>query len=173
MSPQAKRVPQPPQPPQAGRRLRFHATQLIGVPLIAIIPILALLHVFGTTHETEIASDDPLLVEVRYPTRFRYKTIDPLDVTVRNTGSAPLRGVSVRIDKGYVEAFSTVSFTPSPQRVTSDAFVFDLGDIPPGEARVVDGLVQAERYWRHPGRITVRSDGGAEVALDVATFTFP
>ena len=166
-------VPDPPQPPEGGRILRFHATQAIGVPLLAIIPILALLSVFGASHTAETANASSLAVEVLYPTRFRYKTIHELHVTVRNQGDVPLQDVSVWIDKSYLNAFSTVSFTPSPQRVTSDAYLFELGEIVPGDARTLDGIVQAEDYWWHTGRVTVDAEGEPQATLDVGTFTFP
>lgn len=165
--------PSPPKAPDVRRRATFHLVQAIGVPLLALIPLLALFQVFGTTQGEARASDGPLTVEVTHPGRFRYKTILPLEVTVRNTGDTALSGVTVFLETDYVEHFSTVTFTPSPQRVSDEAYVIDLGEIPPGESRVVDGMVQAERYWGASGRITVASDGPERAELEVATFVFP
>lgn len=165
--------PQPPEPPEVGRNLGFHLVQAIGVPLLALLPVLALFQVFGTTQGEARASDGPLEVEVRHPGRFRYKTTLPLEVRVRNTGDAALSGVTVSIETDYVDRFSSVSFTPSPQRVSDEAYVVDLGDIPAGESRIVESRVQAERYWGASGRIAVATDGPERAELEVASFVFP
>ena len=80
-------TPQPPQPPEIRRRIAFHRTQLIGVPLLAIIPVLALFGVFGTTTGEARAESAELQMQVRYPTRFRYKVINSLTVEVRMSDS--------------------------------------------------------------------------------------
>lgn len=165
--------PEPPQPPAVGRRPRLTLVQAVGVPLLALLPILALFNFFGTTRGTVRAEDGPLEVEVVYPERFRYKMIHPLTVTVRNRGDAASADVTIRIDTSYLEHFSNVSFTPAPQRVTSDAYVFTVGDLAPGDARVLAGHVQAERYWGANGRITVDSESIGRVDIGVDSLVFP
>lgn len=168
-----KEPPQPPEPPQVGRRMRVYLMQAIGVPLLALIPILALFNVFGSTRGHVEAREGALAVEATYPTRFRLKMIDPLTITLRNASEAALAGATVRVDAAYLAHFSSVSFTPAPDRVTGEAYVFDLGDLEPGQAVEIRGQVQAEDYWGATGRIVASTGDGPEVALDVRTFVYP
>ncbi|MBI1296719.1 hypothetical protein GC175_17320 [bacterium] len=64
---------QPPQPPPIKKRFQFTKAQLIGVPLILLIPILALIGVFDAHLERTTAVAGDLQVTVEYPTSVRYK----------------------------------------------------------------------------------------------------
>lgn len=173
MATNEQELPDPPKAPKTERKLRFHRTQVIGVPLLALIPILALFFAFGTTHERNSMEVGSMEVDVLFPGRFRHKTVAPLQVSVRNHGDAPLQEAFVSIDKEYLDAFETTGFSPAPIMVTEGAYVFALGEIPAGEARALDGTLQAQRHWRHSGRITVRGDSGDVAELRVVTFAFP
>lgn len=164
--------PRPPQPPSTVRRATLHRMQAIGVPLLVLIPVLALFGVFGTSSGFQRAQDDDLAVTVAYPERFRYKTVQPLTIEVRNGGDARLVGARVSIDAEYLDHFSTSALTPPPISVTDDRYVFALGDIAPGEALVVTGRVQADDYWGVQGRVAVVTDGAA-VEVNLATWVFP
>lgn len=170
----AKSVPQPPQPPEFERRLQFHLTQLIGVPLLALLPILAAFGVFGTLRDEARVQTAVLELQVRYPTRFRYKTVEPLEVEVRNLLSEPLPTVVVRLETDYLSAFSSVQITPSPTSLTEEVYEVTLAEVQPGETRLVSLELQAQDYWRHRGAISATAEGDAEAAeVEVASFVIP
>ena len=73
-----------PQPPPFQRKLQFHPTQRIGIPLLMILPILALFGLFGETYTTNHAENEQLSMQVEYATRYRYKMTNDLRVSVTN-----------------------------------------------------------------------------------------
>jgi hypothetical protein len=166
-------TPQPPQPPEIRRRVAFHRTQLIGVPLLAIIPILALFGVFGTSTGEASAESAELQLHISYPTRFRYKVINSLTVEVRNRTGQALPAITVDFDKSYLSQFSGVAFTPSVKTVTGEVYMVELTDVQPNEARTVSVEIQAEEYGGHPGFISATAGDAEGVRATVNTFVFP
>jgi hypothetical protein len=67
-----EQVQQPPQPPEIEKNLAFYPEQWIGIPFLMLLPILALLGVFGEGYNEASASSDALAITVEYPTRNRY-----------------------------------------------------------------------------------------------------
>lgn len=168
----ASHVPQPPEPPSIGRSFRPAFSQIIGLGVLLLIVVLALLGVFGTTKRQATAEGGTIRLDVTYPERFRYKTIHGLDVQVTNTSSRSLEAVTLRFDRTYIDAFSTVTFSPALTRLTSDAYEIELSNLQPGEMRPASAEVQAEDYWGHPGFIeAATSEGSAQV--DVHSIVFP
>ena len=168
----ASSIPQPPQPPEFERRLQFHPLQLVGVPLLALLPILAAFGTFGTLRGEAGAETAVLELHVSYPTRFRYKTVEPLEVEVRNLSSEALPTVVVRLETDYLSAFSDVQITPSPSLVTEEVYEVALSEVQPGETRLVSLELQAQNYWRHRGTISVTA-GSDAAEVEVASFVIP
>lgn len=165
-------VPQPPRPPSIGREFRPNVSQVLGVGTLMLFVLLALFGVFGRTQGELLVEEAPLRLELAYPERFRYKTIGTLEARVSNTGATALPAVTVRFERAFVDAFSTTSFTPSPSRVTDEAYEVQLGDLPAGETRLVLVQVQAEAYWWHAGFVEV-SAGSASARAEPSVFVFP
>jgi hypothetical protein len=166
-------VPQPPQPPSIERKLRLDPLQLIGVPLLAAIPVLALAGVFGVSIERLTGDGDALSLSVEYPVRTRLMTGGALEIEVTNNLSQPLSGVVLDIGRDYVEAFSQVTFTPSASGVNEDYYRVELGVVPASASRVVLVQFSPERYWRHQGTITASDESGNSTSVDVRTFVYP
>ena len=125
------------------------------------IPILALFGVFGESQTRARATTASLDMMVSYPSRFRYRQVQSLHVTVRNLTSSVADTVKVAFDTSYISRFSGVRFDPA----SKSAYVVDLTD--------VDGLVghsgeqPGEARQDLPLRRTVgrrREDRGGEVA---------
>lgn len=167
------RQDEPPQPPQIRRSITLEKYQLIGVPLLVLLPALALWGVFGVTSASARASATGLEIEVTYPERFRYRMHRELEVTVRNTGGKPLPVVVVSFDRPYISAFSQVQFTPAARSITAEGFEVELDDIPPGGERRVSASLQADDYGRHDGWVTVEAQGGGRSRLPITTIVFP
>lgn len=177
MSAQQK-TPQPPQPPPFERRIMLPALQLIGIPLLMLLPILAVAGVFGSSMTTESAANDALALRVESPIRTRYNLPDRLHIEVTNLASSQPVTVTVEFSRAYVDAFADVSFFPDVQEVTPEVYRVALPEIAAGEARVIDVEARADKYWQHIGQVTASvangSPGGdAAVSVPLRTFTYP
>ncbi|MGQ0562353.1 MAG: hypothetical protein ACT443_10820 [Gemmatimonadota bacterium] len=162
-------VPQPPQPPEVERATRLYRYQWFGLSVISLIVLLAMLGVFGESFGEIEAEAGALAVRIEYPTRFRYRQIHQIEVTITNTSDQALDTVTVLFDPEYVLKFSEVTFIPSATR----PFDVHLTHLTPGASgRVVVG-VRAGRYGRHTGEIVATAGGGDTVRARVATFVYP
>lgn len=138
-----------------------------------LIPILALLGVFGETVHMATASNSELEMHVKFPTRFRYKMIDSITVFLHNTSDQPLKTVNITFDRSYIQGFSTVTFTPSVKQITGAGYIVELSDLQPGETRFIFVSIQAEKYGNHQGVISAKPDSGDGIQTSINTFTFP
>lgn len=173
MSKKKEEPSRPPQPPPVDRKLQFYLLQAVGIPLMMLIPILALLGVFGEMVHEVTTSNSELEMHVKFPTRFRYKMIDSVTVSLRNNSNQAFKTVHVSFDRAYIESFSTVTFTPSVKHVTGTTYVVELTDLQPGETRLILVSIQAEIYGNHQGTINVNPDSDNGLQASINTFTFP
>lgn len=169
---QQEETAQPPQPPSIKKRFEFTKAQLIGVPVILLIPILALIGVFDAHMERVTAGAGDLQITVEYPNSVRYKKIEPISIYVQNLSAGTFPTVTVTIDNAYLAGFSTVTFTPAVDEVTADKFTVNLNDVKPRESRRILIEVQAERYWEHTGDISV-DYANTHIGVTISTFIFP
>ena len=158
----------PTAPPQTRRRIAFTGKQRIGIPILALIPLLALLGVFGESSTTVEARSGALAVSVRYPVRFRYRQTEALQIVVRNVSSRAIDTIDVAIDTAYLTRFTGVHLTPEPKT----AFVVQFTGVKPGEQRLIASELQGERYGRHRGRIVVSTPNDSIVTI-LRTLVFP
>lgn len=165
-----------PEAPDIEKKWRFKWVQKVGVPFLLLIPLLALLGVFGPNIETVTERGEVLSLEVSYPTRFRYKTIAPVHIRVTNIAAQTAPTVTVRLERNYLSAFSNVAFQPSVASISDEAYYVQLTDLQAGESRIVDLEMQAENYWEQRG-VVAAAAGGLEAtpdaAVSVETFIFP
>ena len=172
MSQSTKEVPQPPKPPDLGREFELRTVQAIGVGLLAVIVVLAAFGLFGIHRGQAAAEGERFDLEVSYPDRFRYKTSGALDVRLTNNGSQPVGTATVRFDRQYIDSFSGLRFTPSPESITDEYYEVVLMDIAPGRSKRIVVEVEAEEYWRHEGFVEVEANGET-LRVDLSTFVFP
>lgn len=165
--------PLPPQPPEIERKLQFHRLQKVGIPLILLIPILALAGVFGEVAHSDNAASSQLALEVEYPPRSRYTMVDSIRVTVHNASAQPLTAVQVNFARAYIDSFSNVAFTPAVDFITDEFYVLELSDLQPQETRVIAIDIKSKEYGHHKGTVTAVPDNGESVTLSLATFVFP
>jgi hypothetical protein len=159
------REDQLPEPPAAPRRIRFRRTQLVGLLLVAVVPVLSAAGVLDRQPGITSGSDARLAVSVSYPQRMRYRTSEWLTVDVHNRSEQPIDGVTVQFDQNYVRTFNPVLVVPSPR----DAFNVELGRLDPGTTRQVALQLQAEEYGPHPGWVRVRPGQQPPLELPVRT----
>ena len=158
----------PPQPPTTTRRFALTRKQVVGLPLIAAVPLLCLFGLFGESSARTTATSRAFVVAIKYPSRFRYRQFEALEITVRNRSAQPIDTVRVWLDTAYITRFSSVSIVPTPRR----AFIVDLIQVQPGESRLVDAELWGEQYGWHSGQIIVSAHGDTATAT-ISTFVFP
>ena len=158
----------PPEAPKTVARISLTAKQVIGLPLIAAVPLLALFGVFGERATTAVARSSTIEVTVTYPARFRYRQVQPLRVAVRNTSPRSIDTAFVSFDTAYIARFSSVRFDPAVR----SAFVVPATDIAPGATALVSVELWGEHYGNHRGRVVVAAKGDS-VAVPLSTFVFP
>lgn len=105
---------------------------------------------------------------VTYPSRFRYRQMEPLRISVRNRAGERLDTVAVDFDTSYVSRFANVRFVPPATR----AFEVLTTDLQPGESRLISVELSGDRYGRHAGTVTAstRTD---TVRIPVHTIVLP
>jgi hypothetical protein len=76
--------------------------------------------------------------------------------------------VLVSVDTSYLSRFVGVHASPAP----AIDFVVPLLAIRPGESRRISIELTGDRYWRHPGTVTVAA-GAERTTIPVSTLVFP
>jgi hypothetical protein len=161
-------INEPPRPPGQDRRLELRPLQLIGFPVLALIPVLAMAGLFGESWTSVSARSASLGVLVEYPTRFRARLSKPVSVVVENRSTAVLDTVEVSFDSTFVDRFPAITFAPEPH----DAYVVSLNNLKPREQRRVRLEIDGERVGRHRGRVVARTRDDS-AAVELRTVVFP
>jgi hypothetical protein len=159
---------EPPEVPEVTRRVRLYGGQWVGIPLLILIPVLAVLSVFGETRDTVAAASPAVRLQVDYPARVRSGQQSGIEVRLRNVSGASLDGVTVTFDPAYFERFARVSFMPQP----GAPYEVELTGLDPGGVSVLRVEFEGDRPWRSRGHIEV-GHGGARTRVMISTFTFP
>ena len=165
--------PQPPAPPELYKRLRFFRHQVAGILLMLLIVGAAALGFFGKSEARVSADREGLQLTVDHVSKIRHRMVGPLEVTVTNSSAEAVTGVTVLIDRQYLDEFSRVVFTPSPTYLTDDRAVFELGDLAPGESTVISGEVQSDGFGQHGGQVHALADHLDPLVTTISTFSFP
>jgi hypothetical protein len=160
--------PEPVRPPDSAPRLSLTRKQILGLPLLAAIPVLTLFGAFGESRHAVRVTSSALEMTVRYPSRFRYRQVQSLEVTVRNRSGRALDTVSVSLDTAYITRFSSVRIEPAPR----ETYVVKLVDLAPHQSRLVSAELWGERYGSHKGRI-VAAAGADSASTEIRTIVFP
>jgi hypothetical protein len=159
----------PPTGPHLPRRIHLYRYQWIGLPLLALLPILAIFRFFGDTSQRVDASSDAVRLEVVYPDRQRVGQKRQLEVRIENVSGNRLDTVTVSFDPSYVDRFNTVSFVPEPR----SAYQIELLGVEPREHRLIRIETEGAEPWRHQGEVSVASPGSDPAGVRVSTFVFP
>lgn len=166
---QPSEVAPPPQAPEMDRTIDLPPKRWLGIGMLALIVGLAAFGVFGERRGAAQGRSASLDLRVEYPTRFRYKQIDPLRIFVTNRSARPIDTLTVSFDTAYIAPFSNVTFTPSASR----AWEVQLAGVRPGETRRIQVGLQAERYGHHTGAVAAFFAGSDSAKAEVGTFVFP
>jgi hypothetical protein len=159
---------EPERPPVIKAKIELSWKQRLGFPILIAIPILALFGIFGEREARIRVTSGTLDVRVSYPTRFRYRQVQSLDVSVSNLSERVLDTVSVSFDTAYISRFSGVRFDPAART----AYTVDLTNVKPSESRLVSVELWGQDYGNHRGSIVVRYGSDSTMA-HLKTLVFP
>jgi hypothetical protein len=166
-------IPTTPIGPEITPKLMLHSHQKIGIPLLLLIPILALLGLFGVnTNELQAEAED-VAITVRYPTRFRYRQINTIEVSIANNTDDSLQPITAYFDREYIDHFANAEFTPQVSHITEEAYVVLLEEIPAGETYYINVEIEAHDVGYHRGEIRVESATTQSTQVQVETLVFP
>lgn len=164
---------EPPQAPDIPRQWKFYNYQYIAIPLLLLIPVLALFGVLGETSTTVEAADEGLVLRVHYPDRAHYEAYNHIEVTVRNESAGTLSGVTIEFDRELLGQFSQLSVNPSLSEITETVYRVELDDIESGGERVVTLDYQPDMNGSHDSWVRLTADGFEPVQADISMFVFP
>ncbi len=159
----------PAQPPLLRARPRLTRAQRLGLPLILLIPLLALAGFFGEGRSAADAIAGDMHVVANVPTRFRYRQRMTLDVAVTNVGRRALDSVRAYIDSAYLARFSDVLVEPTP----SASGVVALGSIPPGQSVWLRATLDGDRSGSIHGQLLVWTARGDSARVPLTSVVFP
>ena len=162
----------PPEPPEIARRIQFYRNQKIGLPLIALIPALAVLGVFDSSMTTAGASAEGIQLVVHYPRKVRDRSESPMVITVSNTSAEKQEKVRVEVSRDYIHHFSKVVAEPNFDTIQRNAYVVELLGMAPGEERSVTIDLESKTPGSTSGRV-VATDGHSRALVNLRTFTYP
>lgn len=162
-----------PKPPRLGRQVRLYRYQVIGLPILALLPVLALFGVFGLASERTGEEAGQFEVSLRYDTRTRLGKDATIDVEIRNGSNATVAAPVVAITRNYLEGFSDLAFTPDDVKIDASHYLIELEPIPPGASAVVTVEMTPLRYWSRQGELTVTGLGEEEFRFGLRTLVYP
>ena len=104
--------------------------------LIAVLPILALLNVFGQHPTTTSVSSSAVSVNVTAPSRLRSGLV--FQVRIQVTARRNIKELELVFDRGWWESMSVNSSVPEPSEESSSdgRVVFDYGQLGAGHTHV-------------------------------------
>ncbi len=164
--------PQLPDTPRIDRRIQFHPPMIAGLLVVGLLPILAVIGLFGIRRLAAEATGELVSFRVEYPRVQRLKVRQPLRLFVTNESETTIATVEVLLSRSYVQSFADVAFTPGPEDVTDTYYVFEVTDLEPGDTAVIAGEMQPQAYWHRPGTAgwRVLDDSGNETGSGEVAF---
>lgn len=169
----SQQPPEVPKPPEIKRRVRFHPTQLIGMPIIMLLPVLGLFGVFDTAQATATAEQSGINVQVDYPSKFRHKIGEPMRIQVENNSGASVPKLVVKMSRSYFDAFENVQFVPEPQEIDATSITFEFPDVKAGDTRQVEVEMEASDAGTHKATVEAGPENGSTAQVEVETFVLP
>jgi hypothetical protein len=165
--------PKLPQPPQITRKIAFGPTQAIALPIILLLPLLGLLGFFQTTLSTAENEQAGVLLRVQYPTRLRFRTNEPMEISALNKRSDTVKKLRIEVRRSYFNAFERVTFNPQPQEIDEKSFRFEFDNVRQGEWRRVQVELDGVDAGSHECVVTAIADDDPASEVRFSTFVLP
>ncbi len=165
-----------PRPSPAYRRVvRIGPLEGIGIPALALLPLLSLLNALGPTDARLYAvAEGTLSVDLIHPSRLRHHGTGELVIAVTNGGTQAARDLVVALDETYLARFARTDTTPAPAAIASGRVRVPLPPLAPGERASVRVRLEADDWGRLPGWVELRGpDRPALARLAFSTLVLP
>ena len=159
---------EPPKPPRIPPKVRLNRSEMLGLPFLFALPVLAMAGVFGPATDVAHGRSGAVQWSAEYPSRLRFENSHRLLVRIQNRGQSPVSEVSLAFDPSYMHAFAPVTFEPAP----ATPYLVNIENLDPGESRLVVVQVTADEYGSHRGWISLAADG-TEARIQLSTFILP
>lgn len=156
-------------PPTFKPRVRFWKHQLIGVVLLGLIPLLALLGIFGERTELKTFTIKEMQVAIKSPTLLRHGQNNSIEIGMKNNSDLEIDKVDLYFSPDYIEAFSEVEFLPG----LSGPYQVTITGISPGEEKKVLVQIRADDFGRQIGNLEIRSEGNEIHSIRLDTMVYP
>ena len=167
--------PLPRPPPSYARVVRLGALEWVGIPLLALLPLLSLANLLGPS-EDHLAAETPgaLAVNLTHPSRLRHQGTGELVVAVTNTGTQAAQDLVVSLDEAYLSRFLGAETTPAPSAIVAGRVRVPLPPLAPGERASVRVRLEADDWGRLPGWVELGGAGqAAPTRLAFTTLVLP
>lgn len=164
---------QPPQPPEFQRRFALYPYQYIAIPLLFVMPILALLGLFGDAARTVETTGEEVTLHVEYSPRQRHGVATSMMILITNQTDAPLEDVTLRLDRAYFEGFTQVSFIPSVEAIAGAEYRVELPPLLPHDEQAVRVDMRAETAGRYSAMVAVEGVNLEPVVITFDSILFP
>jgi hypothetical protein len=151
------------------RRVHLYRGQWIGLPLLLLLPVLAMAGVFGEGRSTQTYTDQLVRFELDYPTRLRARQHSHITVRVERLAGNAADTIRVEFDPAWLDHFTELTIVPEPAR----PWIVELAGLERGDTAVVRVGLEANSHWRRSGRIRLSHAGGATHDVATTTFIFP
>ncbi|HSJ25359.1 MAG TPA: hypothetical protein VK929_11850 [Longimicrobiales bacterium] len=159
----------PPPPPDTRRQIRLYPAQWIGVPVLLLLPILALAGAFGETRATASVTHDGVRYDVEYPTRLRAGQHTAVLVRVTPLAGPAGDTVEVVFDGAWLDRFTRITAVPEPET----PWRLLLPMTATGETAEARVEMEGSRLWQGEGTVRLGRAGGSSMDVVVRTLVFP
>lgn len=168
-------LPLPPHPPRYRREVRLGALEWIGIPALALLPVLALSGALGpSSARMVVQAPDALWMDVSHPSRLRHLGTGELVVSVTNTGAKGTQALAIGFDEDYLAHFSSIEALPAPEAFRSGRAWVSLPTLAPGERTSVRVRLEPNDWGQLPGWVELGRPGQRALArLDFSTLVLP
>jgi hypothetical protein len=157
-----------------GRGADVHVRRAL-LAVLALLPLLALLNVFGQSPGTGTASGPAADLEVYAPEHLRGGLLDMARFTI--TAHTALRHPTLVLDPGWLEGMQMNTLTPAPTKESSanGQLVYEFEDIPAGGKAVVFAEFQVDptNVGRRSQSVALEADGVPPVRVARTVTIFP
>jgi hypothetical protein len=157
-----------------GRGGDVHVRRVV-LAVLALLPVLALLNVFGQRPGTETANGRAADLEVYAPTRLRGGLLNMARFTI--TAHTALRHPTLVLDPGWFEGMQVNTVTPAPTKESSvnGKLVYEFEDIPAGGGAVVfaEFQVNPTNVGRRSQSVALEADGVPAIRVARTVTIFP
>lgn len=167
----AEKLDLPPRAPQLPRQLNLPVGRVMGLILLALLPLAAL---FGLTdRQGQLSRSAPGMdLNLSWPAVNRLYRPGLLELSVTGTGPDLLRDVSVSVPLDWLDQFGDVSPIPAAESVEDGRLLVSLGDIPAGETRSLRMELRGTAGNFSRTELIIRHANGQE-QLAISSLTLP